>query len=147
MCVRVCVNKIPASKVQWPGTDENPLGESLLDVSPRSPLPAIFSSWQQSDGEVGGRGAQNHVSGEMNRAAVPSVSHKLGSGRSHGTPLKDEQREEGRKQLFSVFLRLLQQLTRVFVPSLWSSLRLSLASVMLFFSLFLVGLFLKEETL
>lgn len=39
----------------------------------------------------------------MNRAAVPSVSHKLGSGRSHGTPPKDEQREEGRKQLFSVF--------------------------------------------
>lgn len=38
MCVSVsvfvCVNKIPASKVQWPGTDENPLGESFLDVSP-----------------------------------------------------------------------------------------------------------------
>lgn len=146
VCWRVCVNKIPASKVQWPGTDENPLGESLLDVSPLPP-PGIFSSWQRSDGEVGGRGAQNHVSGEMNRAAVPSVSHKLGSGRSHGTPLKDEQREEGRKQLFSVFLLLLQQLTRVFVPSLWSSLRLSLASVMLFFFFFLVGLFLKEETL
>lgn len=35
--VFVCVNKIPASKVQWPGTDENPLGESLLDVSPLQP--------------------------------------------------------------------------------------------------------------
>lgn len=41
----------------------------------------------------------------MSRAAVPSVSHKVGSGRSHGTPSEDEQREGGRKQLFTVFSR------------------------------------------
>lgn len=101
MCVCACVyvNKIPASKVQWPGTDENPLGDSLLDVAPLSRLSTIFSSWQRSDGEEGGggrrrrrrrrwgRGAQSHVSGEMNGAVAPSVSHKLGSGRSHGTLL------------------------------------------------------------
>lgn len=44
LCTRVracvCVNKIPANKVQWPGTDENPLGESLLDVDPPLPAPA-----------------------------------------------------------------------------------------------------------
>lgn len=119
VCAHVCVNKIPASKVQWPGTDENPLGESLLDVAPHSCclLPAIFPSWQQSDGEAGGGGAYNHVIREMNRAAVPSVSHKLGSGRSHGTFSWDEQREEGRKQLFSVFLSLLHRLTSVFLRS------------------------------
>lgn len=90
-------------------------------------------------------GAESRVSGEMSRAAVPSVSHKLGSGSSHGTLSWDEQREEGRKQLFRVFLVLLQCLTCVFFLSpLSSSLRLSLASVMLFF--FLVGLSLKEET-
>lgn len=44
------------------------------------------------------------MSGEINRAAVPSVSHKLGLGRSQGTLSWDEQREEGKKQLFSVFL-------------------------------------------
>lgn len=71
--------------------------------------------------------------GEKNRAVVPSVSRKLGSGSAHGTPSEDEQREEGREQLFNVFLLLLHQLTYVFVPSLWSSLKLSLASVMLFF--------------
>lgn len=53
----------------------------------------------------------------MNRAAVPSVSRKLGSGRLHGTLSWDEQREERRKQLFSVFLSLLHQLNRgVFSP-------------------------------
>lgn len=41
----------------------------------------------------------------MSRAAVPSVSRKVGSGRSHGTPSEDEQREGGRKQLFTVFSR------------------------------------------
>lgn len=53
-CVCVCVNKIPANKVQWPGTDENPLGESLLDVDPPphsrfpSSFSTIFPSWHQS---------------------------------------------------------------------------------------------------
>lgn len=66
VCVRVCVNKIPANKVQWPGTDENPLGESLLDVDPPPPnsrfpssFSTIFPSWHQStmarQAGVGGR--------------------------------------------------------------------------------------------
>lgn len=130
VCVRVCVNKIPANKVQWPGTDENPLGESLLDVDPPhsrfpSSFSTIFPSWHQStmarQAGVGGGDAQSHVSGEMNRSAVPSVSHKLGSGRSCGTLSWDEQREEGRKQLLSVFLSLLHQLTCVFPYSVISS--------------------------
>lgn len=77
----------------------------------------------EHDGEAGGGGgdAQSHVSGEMNRSAVPSVSHKLGSGRSCGTLSWDEQREEGRKQLLSVFLSLLHQLTCVFPYSVISS--------------------------
>lgn len=62
-----------------------------------------------------------------------SVSRKLGSEKSHGTPSEGEQREGGGKQLFAVFLPLLRRLTCVFVPSLWSSLGLSLASVVLFF--------------
>lgn len=42
LCVHVCVNNISASEVQWPGTDENPLGESLLDVPPTaSPQPSF----------------------------------------------------------------------------------------------------------
>lgn len=130
VCVRVCVNKIPANKVQWPGTDENPLGESLLDVDP-PPTPAspphslpsfplgIRARWRGRRGWGGD--AQSHVSGEMNRSAVPSVSHKLGSGRSCGTLSWDEQREEGRKQLLSVFLSLLHQLTCVFPYSVISS--------------------------
>lgn len=130
VCVRVCVNKIPANKVQWPGTDENPLGESLLDVDPPPlPLPLLILYHlsllaSEHDGEAGGGGggdAQSHVSGEMNRSAVPSVSHKLGSGRSCGTLSWDEQREEGRKQLLSVFLSLLHQLTCVFPYSVISS--------------------------
>lgn len=44
--------------------------------------------------------------GGVSRAVVPSVSRKVGSGRSHGTPSEDEQREGGRKQLFTVFSRI-----------------------------------------
>lgn len=60
------------------------------------------------------------MSGETNRAAVPSVSHKLGSGRSHGTLLGRSKGKdgEGGKQLFSVFLLLPpQQLACVFPRS------------------------------
>lgn len=84
----------------------------------------------------------------MSRAAVPSVSRKVGSGRSHGTPSKDEQREGGESSCSLFFLALRWQLTCVFVPSLWSSPRLSLASAMLFFSLFCFiwwGLFQTRE--
>lgn len=62
VCVRVCVNKIPANKVQWPGTDENPLGESLLDVDPPPlPLPLLILYHlsllaSEHDGEAGGGG-------------------------------------------------------------------------------------------
>lgn len=62
VCVRVCVNKIPANKVQWPGTDENPLGESLLDVDPPPlPLPLLILCHlsllaSEHDGEAGGGG-------------------------------------------------------------------------------------------
>lgn len=64
VCVRVCVNKIPANKVQWPGTDENPLGESLLDVDPPPlPLPLLILYHlsllaSEHDGEAGGWGGR-----------------------------------------------------------------------------------------
>lgn len=92
-------------------------------ASPPHSLPSfplgIRARWRGRRGWGGD--AQSHVSGEMNRSAVPSVSHKLGSGRSCGTLSWDEQREEGRKQLLSVFLSLLHQLTCVFPYSVISS--------------------------
>lgn len=90
-------------------------------------------------------GAESHVSGEMNRAAVPSVSHKLGSGSSHGTLSWDEQRKEGREQLFRVFLVLLQCLTCVFFTPSFVFSQAVISFCHAFF--FLVGLSLKEETL
>lgn len=61
-----------------------------------------------------------------------------------GLPRRMSKGKKGESSCSVFFLLLLRQLTRVFVPSLWSSLRLSLASVMLFFSFFFGGLVFKR---
>lgn len=133
LCTRVsaCVCKQnPSEQGAMAWNWREPTGRVSPWCRPPPPLPlpllilyhlSLLAS--EHDGEAGGGGgdAQSHVSGEMNRSAVPSVSHKLGSGRSCGTLSWDEQREEGRKQLLSVFLSLLHQLTCVFPYSVISS--------------------------
>lgn len=129
--VRACVCKQNPSEqgaMAWNWREPTGRVSPWCRPPPHSRFPSsfstIFPSWHQStmarQAGVGGD-AQSHVSGEMNRSAVPSVSHKLGSGRSCGTLSWDEQREEGRKQLLSVFLSLLHQLTCVFPYSVISS--------------------------
>lgn len=135
VCVRI---QIPASEVRWPGTDGDPLGESLLDVGPQLPLPLprlflLAAEWLRGGGSEWGD----------EQSTVPSVSHKLGSGRSHGTLLGWA---EGRREKAAVrcFSRTPPPAHLWVLYPLSSSPRLSLASVMLlffsFFSFLLPGL-------
>lgn len=108
MFVRVCKQN-PSEQGAMAWNWREPTGRVSPWCSPPSP-----PSSPPGSGATVWQATQSNVSGEMSRAAVPSVSHKLGSGRSHGSLSRDEQREKGKKQLFCVFLLLLHQLTSDF---------------------------------
>lgn len=136
------VNKIPASKVQWPGTDENPLGESLLDVEPAtSSSSSVSSSWHRSDGERSDSDGGVVVVFAVSEGAAAAV----GSRRGDTLGERALGRRDGGKQLLAVFFPVFLAARLLFFgfsssspsstpPLSWSSsLRLSLASATLLF--------------
>lgn len=110
--------------------------ECILDVPPNSCSHLFFvlhpGSWWGR--RRGWGGTQSHVSRELNRVAVPSVSHKVGSGRSHGGCLLGWAKTRGEKAAVESFSYFFSNCVCVCFTLTVSAPRPSLASVMFFFS-------------
>lgn len=107
LCMDVCVCKQNPSEqgaMAWNWREPTGRVSPWCSPPPTPYFPPCHLFLLAEERRWGGRqgGAQSNVSGEMNRAAVPSVSRKLGSGRSHGTLSWDEQREKAAVQCFSL---------------------------------------------